>query len=280
MTPAINALKPNSIQAPDLKRFFGPDSVALVGATEDLGRFAGRVLMRMENFGYRGKIYPVNPRFQGQQVCGHACYASVRDLPEAPDHVGIVVPAERVLGILEDCAARGARFATIYTGGFAESGTPEGRAMQAALVEFARTSGIRIMGPNCNGMISFVDGFAMTTSATIAGPRKPAGNIGVVAQSGGAGQVNVMWRAQETGLGISYQVSCGNSADLNIIDFIRFMVEDPATDVIMALVEHIPDGARFLEAARFAAAREKPIVMVKLGRTEAGGHAAASHTGA
>jgi len=280
MTSVAQAVKPDAIRALDLKRFFDPHSVALVGATEDLGRFAGRVLMRMMNFGYRGKIYPVNPRFVGQAVRGHACYAGVRDLPEAPDHVGIVVPAERVLGILEDCAARGARFATIYTGGFAESGTPEGRALQAALVDFARASGIRVMGPNCNGMVSYVDGFAMTTTAAIAGPRKPAGNIGVVAQSGGAGQVNVMWRAQETGLGISYQVSCGNSSDLNIIDFIRFMVEDPATDVIMALVEHIPDGARFLEAARFAAEREKPIVMVKLGRTAAGGHAAASHTGA
>ena len=264
--------------SPDLKRFFAPASVALVGATEDTGRFAGRVLMRMMDFGYQGKIYPVNPRFQ--EVRGLKCYASVRDLPEAPDHVGIVVPAERVLGILEDCAARGARFATIYTGGFAESGTPEGRALQAKLVEFVRASGMRIMGPNCNGMISFVDGFAMTTSATIAGSRKAAGNVGVVAQSGGAGQVNVMWRAQEAGLGISYEVSCGNSADLNIIDFMRFMVEDPATDVIMVLAEHIPDGARFLEAARFAAEREKPLVMVKLGRTEAGGHAAASHTGA
>ena len=264
--------------SPDLKRFFAPASVALVGATEDTGRFAGRVLMRMMDFGYQGKIYPVNPRFH--EVRGLKCYASVRDLPEAPDHVGIVVPAERVLGILEDCAARGARFATIYTGGFAESGTPEGRALQAKLVEFVRASGMRIMGPNCNGMISFVDGFAMTTSATIAGSRKAAGNVGVVAQSGGAGQVNVMWRAQEAGLGISYEVSCGNSADLNIIDFMRFMVEDPATDVIMVLAEHIPDGARFLEAARFAAEREKPLVMVKLGRTEAGGHAAASHTGA
>jgi acetyltransferase len=129
-------------------------------------------------------------------------------------------------------------------------------------------------------MISFVDAFAMTTSATIAGPRRAAGNVGVVSQSGGAGQVNVMWRAQEAGVGISYQVSCGNSADLNIIDFIEFMLDDQATDVIMTLVEHIPDGRRFMETARRAASLGKPIVMVKLGRTEAGGHAAASHTGA
>ncbi|MCC7083209.1 MAG: acetate--CoA ligase family protein [Burkholderiales bacterium] len=261
-----------------LKRFFGPSSVALVGATEDLDRFAGRVLLRMTQFGYQGRIFPVNPRFESVRAL--ACYPSVRNLPEAPDHVGIVVPAAAVMDILEDCALRGARFATVYTGGFAETGTPQGRAMQAQITEFARRTGVRVMGPNCNGMVSFVDGFAMTTSATIAGPRKAPGNIGVVSQSGGAGQTNVMWRAQELGLGISYQVSCGNSADLNILDFMQFMIDDDATDVVMVLAEHIPDGARLLEVAHRAAEREKPIVMVKLGRTTAGAHAAASHTGA
>ena len=151
--------------------------------------------------------------------------------------------------------------------------------MQAEITALAHRTGMRVMGPNCNGMVNFIDGFTMTTSATVA-KRQPAGNVGVVAQSGGAGQVNVMWRAQEAGVGISYEVSCGNSADLNILDFIEFMVADAATDVIMVLAEHIPDGPRLLEVARRAAAREKPIVMVKLGRTEAGSHAAASHTGA
>jgi acetyltransferase len=267
-----------TIETPELERFFGPESVALIGATEDLGRFAGRVLMRMMNFGYQGRVYPVNPRFK--QVRGMQCYASMRELPEPADHVGIVVPADRVMGVLEDCAANHARFATIYTGGFAESGTAEGRKMQADLVAFARGCGMRVMGPNCNGMISFVDGFAMTTSATIAGPRKPAGNVGVVSQSGGAGQTNVMWRAQELGLGISYQVSCGNSADLTILDFMQFMIDDAATDVIMVLAEHIPDGERLFAVAQRAAEKEKPIVMIKLGRTEAGSQAAASHTGA
>ena len=267
-----------STSAPiDLKPFFAPASVALIGATDDLTRFAGRVLMRMMNFGYQGRVFPVNPRFK--EVRGMRCYASVRELPEAPDHVGIVVPTDRVIGILEDCAARGARFATVYSGGFAETGTPEGRAMQAEITALARRTGMRVMGPNCNGMVNFTDGFTMTTSATVA-KRQPAGNVGVVAQSGGAGQVNVMWRAQEAGVAISYEVSCGNSADLNILDFIEFMIADVATDVIMVLAEHIPDGPRLLEVARRAAAREKPIVMVKLGRTEAGSHAAASHTGA
>ncbi|MBI1966093.1 MAG: acetate--CoA ligase family protein [Betaproteobacteria bacterium] len=262
----------------DLRKFLAPSSVALVGATEELSRFGGRCLQRMMDFGYQGRIFPVNPKFR--ELRGLPCYPSVRDLPEAPDHVGIVVPAGRVLGILEDCAARGARFATVYAGGFAESGTPEGRALQGEIAAFARSAGMRVMGPNCNGLINFVDGFAMTTTATIAGPRRPAGNVAIVSQSGGVGQVNVMWRAQELGIGVSYEVSCGNSADLDVIDFARFMVEDASTDVILMVAERIGDGDRLLAVARRAAEREKPIVILKLGRTEAGGRAAASHTGA
>ncbi len=263
--------------APDLSRFFAPRSVALVGATDDRSRFAGKVLLRLRDFGFQGTIYPVNPRLR--EVAGLPCHASVRDLPQAPDHVGIVVPAPQVLGILEDCAARGARFATVYTGGFAESATDEGRAMQAQITALARRTGMRVMGPNCNGLVNFIDGFAMTTSGTVA-TRRPPGRVAVVSQSGGGGQVNVMWRAQEAGVGISYEVSCGNSADLTVLDFIEFMIDDAATDVILVFVEHIPDGARLLRLAARAAAREKPIVMLKLGRTEAGSRAAASHTGA
>ncbi|MFO0521398.1 MAG: acetate--CoA ligase family protein [bacterium] len=264
-------------QHADLRHFFAPRSVALVGATDDRSRFAGKVLMRLRNFGYGGTIHPVNPRFA--EVGGLRCYADIGDLPEAPDHVGIVVPTPQVLPILEACAARGARFATVYSGGFAETGTAEGRALQAQVTALARRTCLRVMGPNCNGLVNFVDGFTMTTSATVA-TRRPPGNVAVVAQSGGAGQVNVMWRAQEAGIGLSFEVSCGISADLHIVDFIAFMVDDEATDVIMVLAEHIPDGPRLLEVARMAAGREKPIVMVKLGRTAAGSHAAASHTGA
>ena len=262
----------------DLRPLIAPASVALVGATEETSRFGGRCLQRLLEFGYRGRVYPINPRYPALR--GLTCYPSVRELPEAPDHVGVVVPAERVLGILRECAERGVRFATVYTGGFAESGTPDGRALQADITAFARETGLRVMGPNCNGLINFVDTYAMTTTATIAGPRRAPGNIAVVSQSGGVGQVNVMWRAQQLGLGVSYEVSCGNSADLDLVDFGHFMVEDPHTDVILMIAEHVPEGGRFIELAQAARARAKPIVMLKFGRTAAGSRAAASHTGA
>jgi acetyltransferase len=272
----------NNVASPeietDLSRLFAPKSVALVGATDHPTSFGGRVFQQMTNFGYPGKIYPVNPRLK--EIHGLTCHAKIKDLPEKPDHVGIIVSTERVFDVLADCAALGVPFVTVYSAGFAETGTAEGRERQARLVELARASGMRIMGPNCNGVINFVDAFAMTSTAAIKGPRARAGNVGVVSHSGGLGQINVMWRAQEIGLGISYEASCGNEADLDTLDFARFMLRSETTDVVLMAVEGIKDGDKFRELARESAEREKPIVVLKFGRTDAGIRAAASHTGA
>jgi acetyltransferase len=262
----------------DLTRLMAPRSVALVGATDHPTSFGGRVFQQMSNFGFPGRIYPVNPRLA--EINGLRCYPRLKDLPETPDHVGIIVSVQRVFDVLDECAAIGVPFATVYTAGFAETGTAEGRERQARLVAFARRSGMRIMGPNCNGVINFVDGFAMTSTAAVKGARAPAGDIGVVSHSGGLGQINIMWRAQEIGLGISYEASCGNEADLDTLDFVRFMLESEATEVVLLAIEAIKDGEKFKAVAREAAEREKPIVVLKFGRTEAGSRAAASHTGA
>ena len=262
----------------NLNRFFGPRAAAFVGATEDLRKFGGRCFRRMIDFGYTGNIYAVNPKYES--VFGQRCYASISALPATPDHVGIVVPAPHVVGVLKECIALGVPYATVYTSGFGELGTARGVEMQQELAELARSSGIRIMGPNCNGFVSFVHGFCMTTTAALSGPRKPAGNVGIIAQSGGLGQINVMLRAHELGLGISHQVSCGNQVDLDVLDFAEFMVNDPHTSVILMVVESIVDGSKLASVAQHAAQRKKPIVILKLGRTEAGQRAAASHTGA
>jgi acetyltransferase len=267
--------------APDpisLKPFFNPSSVALVGATEDLTKFGGRCLAQMIEFGYRGRVLPVNPR--RTTLRGLPCYPSVTELPETPDHVGIVIGAENVLPVLKECAAKGVRFATVFTSDFSETGTERGRALQDEIRAFARGNGIRFMGPNCNGLVNFVDGFAMVSTAAIRGPRRPAGNVGLICHSGGLGHVNIMWRAQEAGVGITYEVSCGNEADLDTADFLRFMIEDPATDCVMMALETIRDAGRFAAAAQRAVELGKPVVVLKFGRTEAGRRAAASHTGA
>ncbi|HEX3171492.1 MAG TPA: acetate--CoA ligase family protein, partial [Burkholderiales bacterium] len=267
-----------TLPAPDLATFFNPASLAFVGATEDISKFGGRVMRAVLEFGFKGRVYPVNPRYA--TLLGQPCYPSVSALPEAPDHVGIVIAANRVLDTLKQCADKGARFATIFTSNFSETGEASGRALQDEIVAFARANGIRLLGPNCNGFINFVDAFAFASTAAIKGPRKPAGDVGLVCHSGGLGQMNIMWRAQEAGLGITYEVSCGNEADLDATDFMRFMIDDERTRVIMVAVETIRDGRKFAEVARHAADREKPLVMLKFGRTDAGRRAAASHTGA
>jgi acetyltransferase len=262
----------------DLRRFFAPRRVALVGATEDLSKFGGRCLRQMLDFGFAGEVFPVNPNRRA--VFGRPCFPSLAALPAVPDHVGIVLPAARCAAAIAECGRLGVPFATVFSAGFAETGAPAAAALQAELAAAARAAGVRFMGPNCNGLVDYIAGFAMTSTATIAGPRRPAGDIGVVSQSGGAGQVNVMWRAQELGLGISRQVSSGNDADLDMCDYMAFLVEDPHTRVVLAIAERAPDGTRLRAVAARAAALGKPIVMVKVGRTEAGRSAAASHTGA
>ena len=262
----------------DLTRLFAPRSVALVGATDHPTNFGGRVFRAMLNFGYAGKVYPVNPRLK--EIYGLACYPGIKELPETPDHVGIIVATERVFDVLADCAARRVPFATVYTAGFAETATPEGRERQARLIAFARASGMRIMGPNCNGVINFIDSVRDDVDRRDRRARGAAGNVGVISHSGGLGQITVMWRAQMAGLGVSYEASCGNEADLDTLDFARFMLRSDTTDIILMAIEGFKDGAKLEAVAREALEREKPIVVLKLGRTEAGSRAASSHTGA
>ena len=261
----------------DISPLMSPRSVALVGATDHPTSFGGRVFQQMTGFGYSGNIYPVNPRLKA--INGLTCYPGLRDLPETPDHVGIVVSSERVFDVLADCAAIGVRFATVFSGGFAESGTPEGRELQQRLIEFGRTSGIRFMGPNCNGVVNFIDRFAMTSTAAVRGQYAAPGDIGVVSHSGGLGQINVMWRAMEHGLGISYEASCGNEADIDTLDFARFMLHSETTNLVLLAIEGIKSGEKFRRLAEEAAELEKPLVILKIGSTEAGSRAAASHTG-
>jgi acetyltransferase len=267
-----------SVSFPDLKRFFRPRRVALVGATEDLAKFGGRCLKQLLDFGFAGEVFPVNPK--RAEVFGRPCFPSLSALPAMPDHVGIVLPAASCIAAVAECGRLGISFATVFSSGFGELGTAESAALQAELVQTAREGGVRLMGPNCNGMINFADGFALTSTGTISGPRRAAGDIGIVGQSGGATQVNVMWRAQELGLGVRYQVSSGNDADLDLLDYMAFMVADPDVRVVLALAERIADGTRLRALAERAAELRKPVALIKFGRTEAGARAAASHTGA
>ena len=232
----------------------------------------------MLNFGYAGKVYPVNPRLK--EITGLRVLSRHQELPETPDHVGIIVATERVFDILADCARDRRAVRDGLHRGIRGDRDPRRPRAPGTLIAFARASGMRIMGPNCNGVINFIDSFAMTSTGAI-GPRAaPRATSGVISHSGGLGQITVMWRAQMAGLGVSYEASCGNEADLDTLDFARFMLRSDTTDIILMAIEGFKDGAKFKAVAREALEREKPIVVLKLGRTEAGQPRGASHTGA
>ena len=265
-------------QTTNWTRFYSPKSVAVVGATDDTRRFGGRLMRQVAKFGYAGRILPVNPRLT--ELNGLKCYPSVSALPETPDHVGVVIAPERVIDVLRDCHAIGVQCATVFTAGYAETGTEQGRQLQEELVRFTRETGLRVMGPNCNGPVNFIDRFSFSAGYAVSSLTEPSGNVGLVSQSGGLGQTNVMWRAIKAGVHMSYQASCGNEADLTVVDFARFMLEGDQTDVVMMALEAIRDGDAFMDLAQFAAEREKPLIVLKFGITDAGKQAAASHTGA
>jgi acetyltransferase len=259
-------------------RFYSPQSIAIVGATDDTRRFGGRLMRQVSKFGYAGRILPVNPRLT--ELNGLKCYPSVSALPESPDHVGVVIAPDRVIDVLRECHAIGVQCATVFTAGYAETGTEQGRKLQEELLRFTRETGLRVMGPNCNGPVNFIDRFSFSAGYAVSSLSEPSGNVGLVSQSGGLGQTNVMWRAIKAGVHMSYQASCGNEADLTVVDFARFMLEGDQTDVVMMALEAIRDGKSFMDLAQYAAEREKPLIVLKFGITDAGKQAAASHTGA
>ena len=261
-----------------LRPVFEPQAVALVGASPDFTRYGGRALHFLSGFGFAGPIWPVNPKYP--DIRGTVCYPNLKALPGRPDHVGIVVAPERVLSVLEECAEVGVKAVTVFSAGFAEQGNAESTALQDRLSDFVRGAGIRMVGPNCNGVINWKHRFSMSATAALLEPAAKPGCVGVVSQSGGLGQINIMWRAIRAGLGISYQASCGNEADIDTFDVVDFMIDDPDTRIILMAVEAIRDGAKMRAVADRARSARKPILMLKLGRSQHGRRAAASHTGA
>lgn len=258
----------------DLTRLFIPRSIALVGASEKAESIGHRTLQNLELIPPEQgvKLYLVNPT--RSTIAGRECHPSIRQVPEVPDVAIVAVPAAAALAVLEDCAAMGVPFAVVLTSGFGETGEA-GLAMEARMREIAQASGMRIYGPNCPGLSNVTHRIGLTFSASFRHDLKP-GPIGLATQGGGLGR-NVM-QAMERGIGVSMWASSGNEVDLQVADFIAYMADDPSVKVIVTLLEGIKDGPRFIEAVQRAAAAGKPVVALKIGRSEYGMKAAATHT--
>jgi acetate---CoA ligase (ADP-forming) len=263
-----------------LDSFFSPGSIALIGASRDQEKIPGRLLSMLRNNGFPGKIYPINPNYG--DIDGLKCFSSIADVGQPIDLAIVIIPAKAVLGALEQCAAAGVRNAVIISSGFAEEGG-DSAAMQDAIAELAKTTGMRISGPNAEGFFSEVQRVAATFSPTVdVKPNEPRliatrRRIGIVAQSGGIGFA-IYHRARALGIALSYVISAGNESDLGAGEFFEYMVQDSSTDVILLFIEGIRDVEKFLAAARRAAETGKPVIVTKVGRSGAGERAAASHT--
>ncbi len=257
-----------------IERLLKPASVAVIGASVDPTKTAGRPVSYLRKHGYTGRIYPVNPRVS--DIDGMRCFSDIAALPEAPD-VGIVLlGAERAHEAVRALAGLGTQAAIVLASGYSEAGEA-GALRQAALMEAA--GGMRILGPNTIGLVNLNDAIPLSASGALEMDHFPAGNIGVVSQSGGILGA-LLSRAAARGIGLSKLVSTSNEADLDLSDFVDYFASDADTKVIALYVETIRNVATFRAAALKARAAGKPIVAYKIGRSESGARAAVSHTGA
>lgn len=264
-----------SDQLQSIHRMLNPVSIAVVGATPRL-QYGGRFLRAALQAGDRVRLYPVNPRYD--EIMGLKSYPSLADLPESPDVVGIVVPYHQVMPTLEECARKQAGSAIVISAGFAERGDGGRRDLQREIGAFARQSGVRITGPNCLGVANVKAGIWACAGSRLV--MSGGGPVALVSQSGASAFGPFLTRAVDLGIGYSYIVTTGNEADLESSDFMRYLLDDPDTRVIACFIEGFKDGRKFIEVARLAAERGKPIVMIKIGRSPAGAKAATSHTAA
>ena len=256
----------------NLEALFKPTSIALIGASKRAGSVGAVLARNLVMSGFDGPVMPVNPRRQAIQ--GVLCYPDVASLPVTPDLGVISTPPETVPGIVAELAERGTRAAVVITAGFGELDDGRGEALEEELLQAARTHGMRVVGPNCLGLM--VPGHGLNASFCHVSPHP--GHLAFVAQSGAAVTSVVDW-AHSRGIGFSHLVSLGDMTDVDFGDLLDYLANDPGTRAILLYVEAITHARKFMSAAR-SASRMKPVIVVKAGRFAEGARAAASHTGA
>ena len=255
----------------NLDFLFRPKHVAIVGASRTPGKLGHSVLKNLVNGGYPGRVSAINPA--AAEVEGKPGYRSLRDLPERADCAFLAIPAAAIPEAVRECAEAGVRVAILGAAGFAELGTEEGFTRQSDVRATARASGLRLVGPNTNGILSTVDRLSLGYNASHAERFLP-GNVSFVSHSG-ALMDGIARRLYRAGGGLSKFVAAGNEADLNLLDYLEYLLEDDSTHVIGLVIEALSDGARFLQLTRTS---RKPIVALKLGRSSLGAEATLAHS--
>jgi acetate---CoA ligase (ADP-forming) len=257
-----------------LKPLFQPAHVAIIGASSAPTKQGNAAIRYLKGGGYGGRISLVNPA--GGTIEGLTCYRSIKEAPGEVDCALLVIPAAATVAAIRDCAEAGVRVAVIGSNGFAELGTAEGRARQAELTAIARASGMRLVGPNTNGIWNATDRLSLGYNTSHGDPLSP-GPVSIAAHSGALFN-SVAPRLRRYGAGLSKFVPVGNEADLDLLDFLEFFIADDATQVIGLIIEGLSDGRRLRDLAARARAAGKPIVALKLGRSTAGAGATVAHS--
>jgi acyl-CoA synthetase (NDP forming) len=258
----------------DLERFFNPRSIAIIGASPNFVTIQGQPLKHLRSHGYTGRLFPVNPRYP--EVAGTRCYPSIEDVPETPDLVLILVNAALVTDMLRRCGRKGVPYVIVFSSGFSEVGGG-GVALQEELKAIAREYEIGVIGPNCQGMINVADRVYAGFGSVFNSDYDP-GPVSMVSQSGGFGFSVMNLSSKDGGLPFRQMVTTGNEIGVSTLDFIEYFIRDPKTEIIAAYVEGLKDAGRLAEVGGKAMHAGKPILMWKVGNTEQGQRAAASHT--
>ena len=255
---------------------FAPKSVALIGASGDPKKNTSRPQRFLRKHGYTGKIVPVNPG--RNEIFGERAYPDLKSVPDAIDHAFIMVPRDAVAAAITQCVGKKVLAATIYSDGFAETGE-EGRRMQEEVLAIARAGGVRVLGPNCIGILSIQPSLALSVNAVLEMDHIKAGPFAIVSQSGSM-TGGLLSRGLGRGAGFSKLISVGNEGDIGVGELTDMLVDDPYTGAILLFLETLRDADRLAYAARRAYAAGKPVIVYKLGRSDIGQDLAASHTGA
>lgn len=260
----------------DFDSLFCPVGIAVYGASNDPNKLGGRPVRNLLEQGYSKGIYPINPKYDTIQ--GLKCYKSVSEIGRRVDAAVILLKAEYIFDAVKDCAAAGVKLGLILSSGFGELGA-EGKALQQEIAAYATEHGMRLIGPNCLGVVNFKEGIPLTFSATMLDKAGAPGNIAICSQSGAFGS-HIYGLAKTMGINFSYWFTTGNEADLQLNDCLKFVADKDEVKSVVAYMEDARDGAKLMDALDECQKNDKPVVLLKVGRSAKGSAAASSHTGA